>query len=115
MLASLAELGTRLVVTRSSNERALAPATLAERARQHFATVELVEDPVAAVRRAHALGEPVLITGSLYLLADSRPRRPRERSRMRERLTAVTVAIAVVLALVGIAFAAGYILGKLLI
>ena len=34
---------------------------------------------------------------------------------MRERLTAVTVAIVVVLALVGIAFAAGYILGKLLI
>jgi hypothetical protein len=25
---------------------------------------------VAAVRRAHALGGPVLVTGSLYLLAD---------------------------------------------
>ena len=34
---------------------------------------------------------------------------------MRERLMAVTVAIVVLLALVGIAFAAGYILGKLLI
>ena len=37
------------------------------------------------------------------------------RSRTRERLTAVTVAIVVLFALVGIAFAAGYILGKLLI
>ena len=41
-----------------------------QRARSSFATVELVDDPVAAVRRAHALGEPVLVTGSLYLLAD---------------------------------------------
>jgi hypothetical protein len=32
--------------------------------------VEIVDDPVAAVRRAHELGEPVLVTGSLYLLGD---------------------------------------------
>lgn len=37
------------------------------------------------------------------------------RSRMRERLTAVSVALIVVAAVVGIAFAAGYILGKLLL
>jgi folylpolyglutamate synthase/dihydropteroate synthase len=35
-----------------------------------FAPVEAVAEPVAAVRRAHELGEPVLVTGSLYLLAD---------------------------------------------
>ena len=37
---------------------------------RHFAVVEAVEEPAAAVRRAHELGEPVLVTGSLYLLAD---------------------------------------------
>ena len=32
--------------------------------------MEVVDDPVAAVARAHELGEPVLVTGSLYLLGD---------------------------------------------
>ena len=41
-----------------------------ELARAHFDHVEVVHDPVAAVARAHELGEPVLVTGSLYLLAD---------------------------------------------
>jgi hypothetical protein len=30
----------------------------------------VVPDPSAALDRAHALAEPVLVTGSLYLLAD---------------------------------------------
>ena len=50
--------------------RSLPAADLAERARPHFAAVEAVDDPSAALRRAHARGEPVLVTGSLYLLAD---------------------------------------------
>jgi hypothetical protein len=29
-----------------------------------------VEDPLQALARAHELGEPVLVTGSLYLLGD---------------------------------------------
>ena len=70
MLRRLAPLGSRFVATASSNARSLAAAELAERARRHFAVVEAVADPAAAVRRAHALGEPVLVTGSLYLLAD---------------------------------------------
>jgi hypothetical protein len=37
------------------------------------------------------------------------------RSRMRERLSVVTFALLLVVAIVGIAFAAGYILGKLLL
>jgi hypothetical protein len=37
------------------------------------------------------------------------------RSRMRERISVVTFALLVVAAIVGIAFAAGYILGKLLL
>ncbi len=39
-------------------------------ARAHFAHVESVDDPAEALARAHALGEPVLVTGSLYLLGD---------------------------------------------
>ena len=39
-------------------------------ARAHFDHVEAVESPVAALARAYELGEPVLVTGSLYLLGD---------------------------------------------
>ncbi len=70
MLRELARAGSRLVATRSSNPRALPAAELAERARPHFAHVEAVDEPSAALERANALGGPVLVTGSLYLLAD---------------------------------------------
>jgi folylpolyglutamate synthase/dihydropteroate synthase len=70
MLRRLADAGHRFVATRSSNARALAAADLAGRARRYFSMVEIVDDPSAALERAHALGEPVLVTGSLYLLAD---------------------------------------------
>jgi dihydrofolate synthase/folylpolyglutamate synthase len=70
MLAHLARAGQKLVATTSSNPRALSAAELAERARPHFALVEAIADPRAAVARAHELGEPVLVTGSLYFLAD---------------------------------------------
>jgi len=70
MLRRLAAVGNRFVATSSSNARALPAADLAERARHHFGVVEEVSTPTAALRRAHALGEPVLVTGSLYLLAD---------------------------------------------
>lgn len=70
MLAQLALLGTRFVATSSSSARSLPASLLAEHARRHFGVVEEVGDPTAALRRAHQLGEPVLITGSLYLLAD---------------------------------------------
>jgi dihydrofolate synthase / folylpolyglutamate synthase len=70
MLSGLSELGDALVATRSSSERSLEAADLAERAKSHFVHVEAIADPRAALARAHALGEPVLVTGSLYLLAD---------------------------------------------
>jgi dihydrofolate synthase / folylpolyglutamate synthase len=70
MLIELGRLGSALVATRSSNPRALPAAALAERARPHFARVEAVDDPRGALRRAHELGTPVLVTGSLYLLSD---------------------------------------------
>jgi dihydrofolate synthase/folylpolyglutamate synthase len=70
MLRALSRAGPRLVATTSSSARALAAPDLAERARSYFDHVEVVDDPVAAVARAHELGQPVLVTGSLYLLGD---------------------------------------------
>jgi dihydrofolate synthase/folylpolyglutamate synthase len=70
MLAALSVLGDRLVATSSTNERALPAADLARRAERFFSHVEPIEDPADALAHARALGEPVLVTGSLYLLAD---------------------------------------------
>jgi dihydrofolate synthase / folylpolyglutamate synthase len=70
MLAALSVLGGRLIATSSSNDRALSAADLAERARPYFAQIDPVADPAEALARARALGEPLLVTGSLYLLAD---------------------------------------------
>ena len=69
MLAMLAAAGPRLVATTSSNGRALPADVLATVAARHFADVEIEPDPVAALARAREHG-PVLVTGSLYLLAD---------------------------------------------
>jgi dihydrofolate synthase / folylpolyglutamate synthase len=70
MLAALSALGDRFVATRSGSARALPAADLAERAGRYFAEVEAVEDPAEALARARASGGAVLVTGSLYLLAD---------------------------------------------
>ena len=72
MLAALAGAGRRLIATTSSSGRALPAEELAERARPYFAAVEAVADPAAALARARADG-PVLVTGSLDLLADLDP------------------------------------------
>ncbi len=70
MLERLAHAGRTLVATRSSNARARPAAELAERARRWFERVEEVPEPAAALARARLLGDRVLVTGSLYLLAD---------------------------------------------
>ncbi|HWJ45783.1 MAG TPA: hypothetical protein VNR63_10390, partial [Gaiellaceae bacterium] len=70
MLAALSALGDHFVATRSSSARALSAADLAERAGPYFAKAEAFEDPAEALAHARALGEPLLVTGSLYLLAD---------------------------------------------
>jgi dihydrofolate synthase/folylpolyglutamate synthase len=70
MLRELGLVGDTLVATQSSNPRAYSAEELAELAKPHFGRVEVVSDPAAALARAHELGEPVLVTGSLYLLAD---------------------------------------------
>ena len=69
MLASLARAGSRLVATTSSNRRSLPAEELATLAARHFAEVEVEPDPATALARAREHG-PVLVTGSLYLLAD---------------------------------------------
>ncbi len=69
MLAALAPTGPRLVATTSSNSRSLPAEALAALAERHFAEVAIEPDPTAALARARQYG-PVLVTGSLYLLAD---------------------------------------------
>ena len=79
MLAALSALGDLIVVTESSNPRALRAPDLARRAARFFAEVEAVDDSrealIAARDRADASGA-VLVTGSLYLLADLAALRP---------------------------------------
>jgi dihydrofolate synthase/folylpolyglutamate synthase len=70
MLDQLARVAGTFVATQSSNARAMPASELADRARRYVSSVVAVEDPVAAVQRARELGPHVLVTGSLYLLAD---------------------------------------------
>ena len=73
MLEALSVLGPRLIATESCNGRALPAAELAALASAHFEEVETLPDPAAARARAVELAGPkgaVLVTGSLYLLAD---------------------------------------------
>ena len=70
MLAALSVLGSRLVATSSSNARSLTAEELAERARPFFSEIRTIEDPAEALVYGRTLDEPVLVTGSLYLLAD---------------------------------------------
>jgi dihydrofolate synthase/folylpolyglutamate synthase len=79
MLAALSALGRILVATRSTNTRALPADELASHAERFFAETETVPEPAAALGRARELAGPggaVLVTGSLYLLADLATVRP---------------------------------------
>lgn len=73
ILERLRDAGRVLVATESANPRSLATKELAARAEPYFEHVEPIVDPVAALSRARELAGPagpVLVTGSLYLLAD---------------------------------------------
>ena len=70
ILERLAPIASVLVATQSSNPRSLPATELADRARRYGTEVVTIADPVAALRRARELGDRVLVTGSLYLLAD---------------------------------------------
>lgn len=85
MLAELARAGSHFVATSSSNARALPAEELAELARGHFAHVEAIADPQQALARARELG-PVLVTGSLYLLAELMRRGAEQGARTDESL-----------------------------
>ena len=79
MLAALSVLGETFVATHSTNSRALAAGALAAKAGRFFDRVEIVGDPAEAVEQARALAGAdgaVLVTGSLYLLADLATVRP---------------------------------------
>jgi dihydrofolate synthase / folylpolyglutamate synthase len=73
MLEALSVLGSTLVATESRNGRALPANELAALASAHFETVKAVPEPSAARTRALELagaGGAVLVTGSMYLLAE---------------------------------------------
>jgi folylpolyglutamate synthase/dihydropteroate synthase len=73
MLEALSVLGSTLVATESASGRALPAAELAALASAHFDRVVTEPDPSAARAGALELAGPggaVLVTGSLYLLAD---------------------------------------------
>ena len=73
MLEALSVLGSTLVATESTSGRALPAVELAALASAHFERVVAEPEPSAARARALELAGPggaVLVTGSLYLLAD---------------------------------------------
>jgi dihydrofolate synthase/folylpolyglutamate synthase len=73
MLEALSVLGPTLVATESCNGRVLPAAELGALGAAHFAEVEIEPEPGAARARALELAGPdgaLLVTGSLYLLAE---------------------------------------------
>ncbi len=70
ILERLATAGPTLIATQSTNDRALPAEAVARAGGQWFAQVETVPDARTALLRARELGPRVLVTGSLYLLAD---------------------------------------------
>jgi dihydrofolate synthase/folylpolyglutamate synthase len=73
MLAALSVVGDTVVTTASANARAVSADELARLARRWFERTETEQDPGDALARARSIAGPggaVLVTGSLYLLAD---------------------------------------------
>ena len=73
MLEALSVLGGTLIATQSGNSRSLPAGDLASRAKPYFQHVEPNPDPSEARSRALELAGPegaVVVTGSLYLLAE---------------------------------------------
>jgi dihydrofolate synthase/folylpolyglutamate synthase len=71
MLADLAQLAPTLIATQSTNPRALPAAELARIAADHFEHVVVEPDATTALARARqSTRGGILVTGSLYLLAD---------------------------------------------
>ena len=116
MLATLRRAGSRFVATTSSSARALPADDLAEIARRHFDHVEVVDDPVAALARApRARGAGARDRLALPARRHRTGGAARGMARVRERLAVLAFAALIVAAIIGIAFALGYGIGKLLL
>jgi dihydrofolate synthase/folylpolyglutamate synthase len=74
LVAALAPVASHLVCTSASTARAASPAELAGAARAVAPDVTVFEDlsPMDALVRARALGDPVVVAGSLYLVGEVR-------------------------------------------
>jgi dihydrofolate synthase/folylpolyglutamate synthase len=73
MLAALSAVGNTFIATTSANPRALSADELARLARRWFERTETERDPGGALARARSIAGregAVLVTGSLYLLAE---------------------------------------------
>jgi dihydrofolate synthase / folylpolyglutamate synthase len=71
MFSALARTAAAVVVTRSSNPRALPTDHLAAVARTHFAAVTAIDDPLTALATARRLAAPaglVVVCGSMFLV-----------------------------------------------
>lgn len=76
MIRRLAPLAHRLIMTRSPDDRALAPNVLAAEARRWNPRVEVLGNPREAVKRARAVAQAedlICVAGSLYLVGAVRP------------------------------------------
>lgn len=79
MLELFSRVAPALIATSSRNPRALHAKELARLARPFFSEVKAIDDPLAALisaREAAGLAGAVLVSGSLYLLADLAAVRP---------------------------------------
>ncbi len=118
MLAALAAVGDTLVATESSNERALSADELATLGGRWFPRTERVQDPREALGRARAIaGAGGAVSGDGVAVPPRRPRRaPRRRTiHNGPRLGVYVFAAIVIVAFAGIAFAVGYVVGKMLL
>ena len=78
MLRALAPAAASIICTLAPSARAAAPAELARLAHQFTADVQVVDDPLDAVRAACAAGRTVVIAGSIFLIGPLRERLARD-------------------------------------
>ncbi len=72
MLDALLPLAARAIVTRARTSRAADVESIAQRVADRRRPVEIASSVHDAVQRAIALGEPTVVTGSLYIVAEAR-------------------------------------------